>query len=77
MRLGHAGAMAACIFWGHCYADAMATTKKRTTKPLSPELRALRAELRAAEAKGENPARPLYKALSPEAKLAFWRRHSA
>lgn len=56
---------------------AMATTKKLTTKPLSPETRALRAELRAAKAKGESPTRPLYKAMSPEAKLAFWRRHSA
>jgi hypothetical protein len=55
----------------------MATTKKRTTKPLSPETRALRAELRAAKAKGESRTRPLYKAMSPEAKLAFWRRHSA
>jgi hypothetical protein len=55
----------------------MATTKKRTTKPLSPELKALRAELHAAKEKGESRTRPLYKAMSSEAKLAFWRRHSA
>ncbi|MGH2904224.1 MAG: hypothetical protein ACRDK7_11685 [Solirubrobacteraceae bacterium] len=54
----------------------MATTKRRTTKPLSPELRALRAALRAAEKKGENLTRPLYKAMSPEEKRSFWRRHS-
>jgi hypothetical protein len=54
----------------------VATTKKRTTKPLSPETRALRAELRAAKAKGESRTRPLYKAMGTDAKLAFWRRHS-
>jgi len=55
----------------------VATTKKRTTKPLSPETRALRVELRAAKAKGESRMRPLYKAMGADAKLAFWRRHSA
>jgi hypothetical protein len=54
----------------------MATTKKRTTRPLSPEHRALGEALRAAEAKGESLTRPLYKALSPEAKRSFWRRHA-
>jgi hypothetical protein len=54
----------------------MATTKKRTTKPLSPETRALRAELRAAKAKGESLTRVLYKAMSPDEKRAFVQRHA-
>ncbi len=55
----------------------MATTKKRTTKPLSPKHRALGEELRAAEAKGESLTPVLYKTLSPEAKRAFVRRHTS
>ena len=55
----------------------MATTKKRTTRPLSPEDKTLLAEIRAAKAKGESLTRVLYKAMSPDEKRAFWRRHSA
>lgn len=52
----------------------MATTKRRTTKPLSPRDKAFLAEMRAAKAKGEDPARVVYKALGPEEKVAFVRR---
>jgi len=64
----------ACEVLGHCYALIMATTKRRTTKPLSPRDKAFLAEMRAAKAKGEDPARVVYKALGPEEKVAFVRR---
>lgn len=56
--------------------EAMAT-EKRTTKPLSPELKALRAEIRAAEAAGDDPVRPVYKAMAPAEKQSFVRRYAA
>lgn len=68
--------MPACILWGRCYAYIMATTKKRTTKPLSSKDRAFLAEIRAAKAKGESLTRVVYKAMDPEAKRVFWRRHA-
>lgn len=46
--------------------------KKRTTKPISKELKSLRADLRAADQRGEDPVRPLYKAMSAESKRAFF-----
>ncbi|HEY5344363.1 MAG TPA: hypothetical protein VIJ66_11990 [Solirubrobacteraceae bacterium] len=54
----------------------MAATKKRTTRPLGPKHRALGKELRAAKARGEDPAIPLYKAMSAEQKVAFVRRRT-
>jgi hypothetical protein len=70
------GADTPCILRGHCYADAMATTKKRTTRPLSPEDKTLLAEIRAAKAKGESITRVLYKAMGPDEKRAFVQRHA-
>jgi hypothetical protein len=48
-------------------------TKKRTTKPVSSEFRALHAAFREARATGEDPARAAYKVMSPKAKVAFIR----
>jgi hypothetical protein len=59
------------------YARTIMTGRNRTTKPLSPELRALRVELREAAARGLDPARPLYKAMGAEAKQAFLRDRAA
>lgn len=55
----------------------MATTTKRTTKPVSPQFKKLRAELRVAKARGEKPAAALYKAMDREAKTAFLRSRAA
>jgi hypothetical protein len=68
-RLASSGAIATL--------NVMATTKKRTTRPLSSEDKKLLAEIRAAKAKGESLTRVLYKAMSSDEKLAFWRRYSA
>jgi hypothetical protein len=54
----------------------MATTKKRTTRPLSSEDKKLLAEIRAAKGKGESLTRVLYKAMSPDEKRAFVQRHA-
>jgi hypothetical protein len=70
------GADPPCILRVHCYADVMATTKKRTTRPLSSEDKTLLAEIRAAKAKGESLTRVLYKAMSPDEKRAFVQRHA-
>lgn len=61
----------------HWYARILMAIKKRTTKPVSPAFKALRAELRTANAKGEDPARAVYKAMSTEAKTAFIRSRGA
>ena len=54
----------------------MATTKRRTIRPLSPQDKAYLAALRAAKAKGESLTPVMYKAMDPEEKRSFWRRHS-
>jgi len=54
----------------------MATTKRRTTRPLNLRERKLLAEIRAAREKGESVTRVVYKAMDPEAKRAFVLRHS-
>jgi hypothetical protein len=46
-------------------------TKKRTTKPVSAEFKALRASVRAAEANGQSVAAPMYSAMDKPAKTAF------
>ncbi len=59
---------------------AMATTKKRTTRPgtrpLTPKQRELRVALRAARERGEDPAGVVYEAMTPEEKRAFVRLHA-
>jgi hypothetical protein len=50
--------------------------RKRITKPLSPELRALRVELQEVP-RGVDPRRPLYKATSTDATRAFIRNRVA
>jgi hypothetical protein len=51
-------------------------TKKRTTKPVSAEFKALRASLRAAEKRGESAVGPMYRAMDRDAKAAFARSRS-
>jgi hypothetical protein len=47
------------------------TTKKRTTKPVSAEFKALRADVRAAHGRGETVVGPMYRAMDKAAKTAF------
>jgi hypothetical protein len=51
-------------------------TKKRTTKPVSAEFKALRASVTAARKQGQNPVVPMYRAMDTEAKKAFVRSRS-
>jgi len=54
----------------------MATTKRRTTRPLNAREKKLFAEVRAAREKGESVTPVVYKAMDPEAKRVFVLRHS-